>query len=74
MQTLLPQFRHIPRVIFTALAFIISTVAGVAGRSHFSAILNNFLAVVSDHSESMMTCQKTIFRCGSWRTGSHYGS
>ena len=32
--------------MFTVLAFIIYTVAGVAGREHFSAILSNFLAVV----------------------------
>ena len=47
MQTLIPQFRHIPRAIFTVLAFSASTVAGVAGREHFSVILSNFLAVVS---------------------------
>lgn len=46
MQTLIPSFRRIPRAIFTVLAFIIYTVAGVAGRQHFSAILSNFLAVV----------------------------
>jgi purine-cytosine permease-like protein len=47
MQALIPPFRRIPRAIFTVLAFIIYTVAGVAGREHFSTILNNFLAVVS---------------------------
>lgn len=47
MQALIPPFRRIPRAIFTVLAFIIYTVAGVAGRQHFSTILNNFLAVVS---------------------------
>ncbi|KAF8587193.1 hypothetical protein K439DRAFT_1630897 [Ramaria rubella] len=46
MQTLIPPFRHIPRAIFTILAFIIYTVAGVAGREHFSAILTNFLSVL----------------------------
>ena len=47
IQTLIPPFRHIPRAIFTVLAFIIYTAAGVAGRQHFSSILSNFLAVVS---------------------------
>ncbi|KAF8507739.1 permease for cytosine/purines, uracil, thiamine, allantoin-domain-containing protein [Gautieria morchelliformis] len=46
MQTLIPPFRHIPRAIFTVLAFIIYTVAGVAGRQHFTIFLNNFLAVL----------------------------
>ncbi|KAF8507738.1 permease for cytosine/purines, uracil, thiamine, allantoin-domain-containing protein [Gautieria morchelliformis] len=46
MQTLIPPFRRIPRAIFTVLAFIIYTVAGVAGRQHFSVFLKNFLAVV----------------------------
>ena len=46
MQTLSPRFHKIPRVFFTVLAFLIFTVASVAGRQHFSVILSNFLAVV----------------------------
>ncbi|KAF8513337.1 permease for cytosine/purines, uracil, thiamine, allantoin-domain-containing protein [Hysterangium stoloniferum] len=46
MQTLIPPFRHIPRAVFTILAFTIYTVAGVAGRKHFSSILTNFLAIL----------------------------
>ncbi|KAF8513340.1 permease for cytosine/purines, uracil, thiamine, allantoin-domain-containing protein [Hysterangium stoloniferum] len=46
MQTLIPAFRHIPRAAFTILAFIIYTVAGIAGREHFSSILTNFLAIL----------------------------
>lgn len=46
MQTLIPPFRRVPRAFFTILAFIIYTVAGVAGRQHFSTILNNFLAIL----------------------------
>ena len=47
MQALIPPFRRIPRAFFTLLAFVIYTVAGVAGREHFSTILSNFLAIVS---------------------------
>jgi len=46
MQTLIPPFRRIPRAFFTVLAFIIYTVAGVAGREHFSSILSNFLSIL----------------------------
>ena len=46
MQALSPRFHKVPRVFFTLLAFLIFTVASIAGRQHFSAILSNFLAVV----------------------------
>jgi len=46
MQALIPPFRHIPRAFFTLLAFVIYTVAGVAGREHFSTILSNFLSIL----------------------------
>jgi purine-cytosine permease-like protein len=49
MQALIPPFRHVPRAFFTVIAFVISTVAGVAGRAHFSAILTNFLAIVGGY-------------------------
>jgi purine-cytosine permease-like protein len=37
----------IPRFFWTILCFVIYTVAGVAGREHFSAILSNFLSILS---------------------------
>ena len=49
MQALSPRFHKVPRVFFTLLAFLIFTVASIAGRQHFSAILSNFLAVVRIH-------------------------
>jgi purine-cytosine permease-like protein len=46
MQTLFPFFRRFPRAFFTVVAFLIYTIAGVAGREHFSSILKNFLSIV----------------------------
>jgi NCS1 nucleoside transporter family len=46
MQALLPWFRLVPRAFWTILAFVIYTVAGVAGREHFSSVLSNFLAIL----------------------------
>ncbi|TFK56838.1 cytosine-purine permease [Heliocybe sulcata] len=40
-------FALIPRFVWTLLAFTIYTVAGVAGREHFSEILSNFLSILS---------------------------
>lgn len=40
MQALGRPFAMVPRVFWTVLAFIIYTVAGVAGREHFSTILS----------------------------------
>jgi len=37
----------VPRFFWTVLCFVIYTVAGVAGREHFSAILSNFLSILS---------------------------
>lgn len=37
----------VPRFLWTFLAFVIYTVAGVAGREHFSEILSNFLSILS---------------------------
>lgn len=37
----------IPRFFWTILIFVGYTVAGVAGREHFSEILSNFLAILS---------------------------
>lgn len=39
MQALGRPFAMVPRFLWTVLAFIIYTVAGVAGREHFSVIL-----------------------------------
>lgn len=46
LQALFPVFHKVPRPVFTIVAFIIYTVAGVAGREHITAILNNFLAIL----------------------------
>jgi len=37
----------VPRFLWVFLVFVVYTVAGVAGREHFSAILSNFLSVLS---------------------------
>lgn len=66
MQTLTPSFRRIPRAIFTVLAFIIYTVAGVAGRQHFSPILSNFLAIVCI---SFCLCNPVSLICVSVQAG-----
>ena len=47
MQALGRPFAMVPRFFWTVLAFVIYTVAGVAGREHFSQILSNFLAILS---------------------------
>lgn len=47
MQALGRPFALIPRFFWTFLAFVIYTVAGVAGREHFSEILSNFLSILS---------------------------
>ncbi|KAG8876572.1 hypothetical protein FRB98_007241 [Tulasnella sp. 332] len=46
MQALGRPLAKIPRFIWTVLAFLIYTIAGVAGREHFSEILSNFLAIL----------------------------
>jgi len=47
MQALGRPFARVPRFIWTVLAFVIYTVAGVAGREHFAVILSNFLSILS---------------------------
>ncbi|KAG1725083.1 uncharacterized protein EDB91DRAFT_1350880 [Suillus paluster] len=47
IQALGRPFTIIPRFFWGFLAFVIYTVAGVAGREHFSAILFNFLSILS---------------------------
>ncbi|KAI0652315.1 cytosine-purine permease [Trametes meyenii] len=47
MQTLGRPFAAVPRFVWTFLAFVIYTVAAVAGREHFSEILSNFLSILS---------------------------
>ncbi|KAF9225107.1 hypothetical protein BS17DRAFT_879253 [Gyrodon lividus] len=47
MQALGRPFALIPRFFWVFLAFVIYTIAGVAGREHFSAILSNFLSILS---------------------------
>ncbi len=47
MQALGRPFAKVPRFFWTFLAFVIYTVAGVAGREHFSEILSNFLSILS---------------------------
>ena len=47
MQALGRPFALVPRFVWTMLAFVAYTVAGVAGREHFSDILSNFLSILS---------------------------
>ncbi|KAJ6463995.1 permease for cytosine/purines, uracil, thiamine, allantoin-domain-containing protein [Mycena sanguinolenta] len=47
VQALGRPFAKIPRFFWTLVIFIAYTVAGVAGREHFSEILSNFLAILS---------------------------
>ncbi|EKM58082.1 uncharacterized protein PHACADRAFT_252082 [Phanerochaete carnosa HHB-10118-sp] len=47
MQALGRPFAIVPRFFWVFLAFVIYTVAGVAGREHFSEILSNFLSILS---------------------------
>ncbi|KAF9235053.1 permease for cytosine/purines, uracil, thiamine, allantoin-domain-containing protein [Melanogaster broomeanus] len=47
IQALGRPFAIIPRFFWVFLSFVAYTVAGVAGREHFSAILSNFLAILS---------------------------
>ena len=47
IQTLGKPFQRIPRFIWTIFVAVVYTVAGVAGKSHFSEILNNFLSILS---------------------------
>ncbi|KAG1782324.1 permease for cytosine/purines, uracil, thiamine, allantoin-domain-containing protein [Suillus placidus] len=47
MQALGRPFAIIPRFFWVLLAFLAYTVAGVAGREHFSTILSNFLRILS---------------------------
>lgn len=47
MQALGRPFAKIPRFFWTVLCFIIYLTAGLAGREHFSAILSNFLSILS---------------------------
>jgi len=46
VQALGRPFAVVPRALWTLLAFVVYTVAGVAGREHFSSILSNFLAIL----------------------------
>ncbi|KAI0715106.1 cytosine-purine permease [Earliella scabrosa] len=47
MQSLGRPFALVPRFVWTTLAFVAYTVAGVAGREHFAEILSNFLSILS---------------------------
>ncbi|KAH7907851.1 cytosine-purine permease [Hygrophoropsis aurantiaca] len=47
IQALGRPFALVPRFLWTFLAFVAYTVAGVAGREHFSAIISNFLSILS---------------------------
>ena len=47
MQAIGRPLAWIPRFFWTLLAFVIYTIAGVAGREHFSDILTNFLSILS---------------------------
>ncbi|KAF8435811.1 permease for cytosine/purines, uracil, thiamine, allantoin-domain-containing protein [Boletus edulis BED1] len=47
IQALGRPFAMVPRFLWVLLVFVAYTVAGVAGREHFSAILSNFLSILS---------------------------
>ncbi|KAI9238584.1 MAG: permease for cytosine/purines, uracil, thiamine, allantoin-domain-containing protein [Podila humilis] len=47
IQTLGKPFQRVPRFIWTILVAVAYTVAGVAGKANLSAILNNFLSILS---------------------------
>ncbi|OAX38115.1 hypothetical protein K503DRAFT_866381 [Rhizopogon vinicolor AM-OR11-026] len=47
IQALGRPFAIVPRFFWTFLCFVVYTVAGVAGREHFSTILSNFLSILS---------------------------
>ncbi|KAG2035701.1 cytosine-purine permease [Suillus americanus] len=47
IQALGRPFAIIPRFFWVFITFVVYTVAGVAGREHFSAILSNFLSILS---------------------------
>lgn len=47
IQALGRPFAVVPRFFWVILVFVVYTVAGVAGREHFSAILSNFLSILS---------------------------
>ncbi|KAI0734371.1 permease for cytosine/purines, uracil, thiamine, allantoin-domain-containing protein [Fomitopsis betulina] len=47
VQALGRPFAMVPRFVWVFLAFVTYTVAGVAGREHFSEILSNFLSILS---------------------------
>ncbi|THH15143.1 hypothetical protein EW146_g5289 [Bondarzewia mesenterica] len=47
IQALGRPFALVPRFFWTFICFVIYTVAGVAGREHFSEILSNFLSILS---------------------------
>jgi hypothetical protein len=47
IQALGRPFAMIPRFFWTFFAFVVYTIAGVAGREHFSVILSNFLSILS---------------------------
>ncbi|TFK32555.1 cytosine-purine permease [Crucibulum laeve] len=46
MQSLGRPFAMIPRFFWTFIGFVVYTVAGIAGREHFSEILSNFLSIL----------------------------
>ncbi|KAG1890799.1 permease for cytosine/purines, uracil, thiamine, allantoin-domain-containing protein [Suillus subluteus] len=48
MQALGRPFAIIPRFFWVLLAFVVYTVAGIAGHEHFITILSNFLRILSD--------------------------
>ncbi|KAI9566325.1 cytosine-purine permease [Boletus coccyginus] len=47
IQALGRPFAMVPRFLWVFLVFVTYTVAGVAGREHFSAILGNFMSIMS---------------------------
>jgi purine-cytosine permease-like protein len=56
IQALGRPFAMVPRFFWTFLCFAIYTVAGVAGREHFSEILSNFLSILSYWTVNIVNC------------------
>lgn len=72
MQSLGRPFALVPRFFWVTLACVIYTVAGVAGREHFSEILSNFLSILSYWTAFFIVIvaeEHFIFR----RPGGHLG-
>ncbi|EIM79933.1 purine-cytosine permease [Stereum hirsutum FP-91666 SS1] len=72
IQSLGRPFALVPRFLWTILIFVGYTVAGVAGREHFSEILSNFLAILSYWTAFFIVIvaeEHFLFRRSGWGFG-----